>query len=540
MRHRAALVPAVLAGILGAGPSLGAQSVSPAQTPQMPPPAIAPRVGVAGPPLTLTLDEAIRRALEQNTDVEISRVDTLISAETIRVARGAYDPRVVPSLSFLHATNASASALGGATRGSVEQRQLIGGVSFLGAVPAGGGRFSLDFESSRLTTSNQISRLNPQFPSAFGLSYTQPLLRNRSYDANRRALEIAQRAFDLSEAELRQTVMDQLMLVEQAYWELVYAVRFLDIQISALAQAEGQVASNERQAKGGTLAPIDVVEAQTQVSSFRQGVASAQQALTEAENRLKRLMLTRRESPEWNQPISPADPAVDRAAPSYAVEAAVTVALAQRPELAALESVRLQNDADRRFFRDQTRPQVDVTGGVTFSGLAGGVLQNTDETIPEFLIGGYGTSLGNLFARRFPAALVQFQVELPVRNTTARANLARAELSNTQLALRRQQLELAIEADVRNALQAERSARERLAAAASASRNAQEQYESERRRFDSGLSTVFLVLERQNNLVAAQGRELRARADLNQALALLDRAVGGTLERHGVKLGEKK
>lgn len=536
MRIAAVLAAAFVA--MTAAPDLSAQSQSPQPAPAAAP-QLTPRVGVTGPALTLTLEDVIRRALEHNTDVEIARVDTLISAETIRAARGAYDPRFVPSLSFVRATNASASALGGATQGRVEQRQLVGGVSFLGAVPVAGGRFSVDFESSRLTTSNQFTRLNPQFPAGFGVSYTQPLLRNRGYDASRRAIDVAQRALDLSEAELRQVVMDQLMLVEQAYWELVYAVRFLDVQIAALAQAEGQVASNERQAKEGTLAPIDVVEAQTQVASFRLGAASAQQALTEAENRLKRLMLTKRDAPEWNQPIVPSDPA-DRPAPTYDVVAAVTQALQQRPEIAALESARAQNEADRRFFRDQTRPQVDVTGGFTLSGLAGGVLQNTDETIPDFLIGGYGTSLGNLFARRFPTAVVQLQVELPLRNTIARANLARADLSETQLTLRRQQLELAIEADVRNALQAERSARDRLAAAASASRNAQEQYESERRRFDSGLSTVFLVLERQTALVTAQGRELRARADLNQALALLDRAVGGTLERHGVRVEEKR
>jgi HAE1 family hydrophobic/amphiphilic exporter-1 len=127
-------------------------------------------------------------------------------------------------------------------------------------------------------------------------------------------------------------------------------------------------------------------------------------------------------------------------------------------------------------------------------------------------------------------------MDLPLRNTTARANLARAELTGAQSARRRQQLEQTIEADVRNAMQAAQSAHDRLTSASQATRNAQEQYESERRRFDSGLSTVFLVLDRQSALVTAQARELRARADVNQAVAMLDRAVGVTLERHQVKL----
>jgi hydrophobic/amphiphilic exporter-1 (mainly G- bacteria), HAE1 family len=156
--------------------------------------------------------------------------------------------------------------------------------------------------------------------------------------------------------------------------------------------------------------------------------------------------------------------------------------------------------------------------------------------VPDFFQGAYGQSLSNLFARRFPTALVQLQVELPFGNRTAQANVARAEIAAEQIARQRQRLEQVIEVEVRNALQAVQSARERLDAAASAQRNASEQYESERRGFESGLSTVFLVLERQTALVNAQARELLARTDLNQAIAVLDRAVGWTLERHGVSL----
>jgi HAE1 family hydrophobic/amphiphilic exporter-1 len=495
----------------------------------------APRVGVAGPVLALTLGDAIRMALEQNGDVAIARLDAGAAAEGIRAAEGAYDLRLMPALSFTRAVSASASAIGGAVRGRVEQRVVTGSAQIAGRTPWAGGQFAIDISSTRQATSNQFARLNPQFPSALGVSYTQPLFRGRRIDAERRAILVARRALDLTEAQLAQTLMDQLMLVEQAYWELVFAVRNLDVQATALAQAQGQVASNERQAREGTLSPIDVVEAQTQVATFRQTVASAQQTLTEAENRLKALMLTSRESPAWNQPLVPADP-VDRDAPDRPLAEAVQLALSRRPELTALDAVRAQNDADRRFFDDLGRPQVDLVGGVTVAGLAGGALADTDESIPDFLIGGYGSSIGNLFARRFPTAVVQVQMEWPLGRTTARANIARSELAGATIARQRLQLEQAIDAEVRNTMQAVQSARERLAGAASASRNAREQYDSEWRRFESGLSTVFLVLERQTNLVSAQARELRARADLNQAIALLDRAVGGTLERHGVAM----
>jgi outer membrane protein len=161
---------------------------------------------------------------------------------------------------------------------------------------------------------------------------------------------------------------------------------------------------------------------------------------------------------------------------------------------------------------------------------------STTTTVPSFLVGSYASSLRNLFNVRYPTALVQLQLDLPLANTSARANIAKTRIAADRIERQRQQLEQAIEAEVRNGLQAVRSSQQRRDAAASARRNAQEQYESERRRFDSGLSTVFLVLERQTALVTAQGQELRSEADLNQAAALLERAVGGTLERHGVQV----
>jgi outer membrane protein TolC len=531
-----------------------------------------PRIGVSEAPLSITLADAIRMTLEQNNDVAIARMDTEVARQNVRAALGVFDPRIAPNFAYERTVTANTSAIGGATEGRLERTEISGGAAMTGRTPFAGGRYTVDFSSSRLDTSNQFARLNPEFPSALTASYTQPLFRNRAIDTDRRNILLARRAVDLTDAQLLEVVMDQLTLVEEAYWDLAFAAKNLDVLTSALAQARGQVASNERQAKEGTLAPIDVVEAQTQVSRFQQAVASGQQALTEAENRLKRLMLADRKASAWNRPLVPIDLA-DRTAPALGVEEAVKLALARRPELKALDSSRAQNEIDRTFFRDQAKPQLNLVGGTTLSGLSGDPLSSTSQppvggddsdaallarlnelsvlanltplptpppstgtTVPPFFVGGYNTSLSNLFARRFPTAIVQLQMDLPLRNQTARANLARTEIQGTQIARRRQSLEQAIESDVRDTLQAVRSSEQRLEAAASARRYALEQYESERRRFDSGLSTVFLVLERQTAFVTAQASELRARADLNQAIALLERAVGGTLEWHRVKL----
>lgn len=555
----------MLAAAAALGPAAAAQ--------EQPAVVLPPRVGVeSATPLTLSLADAVRLTLERNNDVTIARLQLDAARQDIRAAEGVFDPRLVPALSFQRAVTANTSAVGGAVNGRLEQDTFAGSLGLDGRAPWAGGRYSVDFTSSRLETSNQFARLNPQFPSAFSASYVQPLFRGRTIDADRREILLARSAADLTDQQLAQVLMDQLTLVETAYWDLVFALRNLEVQTTALAQAQSQVASNERQAAQGTLAPIDVVEAQTQVANFRQTVASAQQDLTQAENRLKTLVLQSRQAPEWNRAIVPAE-ATDRPLPSIALADAVALALARRPELAALDTTRAQNEVDLRFFTDQTRPQFDLVGTYSLAGLAGTTLQNigtppvggdSDEallarlnelseragltplpepppssgsTVPPFLIGNYTDSLSNLISRRYPTAVLGVQMDLPIGNTTARANLARTRIAATQIVRQRQQLEQTVEAEVRNTLQAVQSAQARLEASSSARRNALEQYESERRRFDSGLSTVFLVLERQTALVRAQALELRARADVNQAIALLERATGATLERHGVALG---
>ena len=548
---------------------------SPAPSPQQqapPAPEPAPRIGVADQPLSLTLADAIRMTLEQNNDVSIARMDTDIARENVVASEGVFDPRVLPNFGYERNVNANTSAIGGATEGRLERTEISGGAGLIGRSPWAGGRFNVDFTASRLETSNEFARLNPEFPAALSATYSQPLLRGRSIDNERRNILLARKTVDLTDAQLTQVVMDQLTLVEEAYWDLAFAARNLEVLLNALGQARAQVQSNERQVVQGTLAPIDVIEAQTQVSRFEQAVANGQQSLTTAENRLKRLMLSKRSAPAWNQPLVPADLA-DRMASVQVVDEAVKLALSRRPELKALDITREQNDIDRTFYKDQTKPQLNVIGGYTLSGLAGDPLDTAtqppigddnpnnalytrlnelsllanldaidvpatqaDNAVPPFFGGGFGRALSNLFARRFPTALVQLQMDLPLRNRTARANLARTEIAATQLERRRQQVEQLIESEVRDAMQAVRSSQQRHEAASSQRRYALEQYQSERRRFDSGLSTVFLVLERQTVYVTSQASELRSRADLNQAVAQLERAIGGTLDWHGVKI----
>jgi len=331
-----------------------------------------------------------------------------------------------------------------------------------------------------------------------------------------------------------------------AYWELDYAAHNLDVETEAVRLAEQQYHSNQRMAEQGVLAPVDVVAAQTQVATFQQGLFAAQQMLTQAENNLKALMLPNRTDLMWSMALTVETPlSADVKPPS--LEEAIARALKSRPELSSNLLALDVNKLDARLSQEQTKPRVDAYANLSAAGLAGVPAQLGANPlaaffppgtvfVPPLLMGSYGQSLSTLAAGTFPTAQVGVKVSLPLRNRTAEAQAAISMAEGRRLRTVQDQLGMAIEADVRNALQAVLATESRLDAAALARRSAEEQYASEQRQFQAGTSTVFLVLQRQTDLIAARSREVRARADAGEAIANLDRATAGTIEARGIKL----
>lgn len=554
--------------------------IAPAELPADPPP-VAPnfeapprplpsaeRVGVdVGDQLSLTLNDAVRLALQNNNDIDASRIDVQIAEYNLRGARGVYDPLLSSESYFERATTPTSSTIGGGgASGAVTQQDVTGAMRLGGFSPFAGGSYQLDFSSTRLTTTNQNVRLNPQFPTALTFTYTQPLLRGLRFDNNRRQIEIAKKNLSLTDAQFRQRAIDVISQVEQAYWDLVFSLRNLQVQIDAVKQARLQLESNQRLVSKGVLAPIDVVAAQTQITTFEQSVYTAQEGVTRAENTLKTLMLPERTSPLWARALTPITP-VSLEAPRVPLEQATSAAIRNRPELAQLKTSADINAIDVRYFRDQTKPQVDLVGTYTTVGLAGTLVQanpnatnntslltarvndlsalagldplattTTTSTVAPNLVGGYTQSLQNLIDQSYPTMRVGVRISLPLRNRTAQANLGAALARGNRIKDTLAQAEQIIEADVRNTLQAVRSAEARLASAAAARSSAEQQYESEQRQFRAGTTTVYLVLQRQTDLLAARARELQAQTDLNKSIAQFQRATGSTLEANHVSV----
>ncbi|HEX8422613.1 MAG TPA: TolC family protein, partial [Pyrinomonadaceae bacterium] len=553
--------------------------IAPAELPADPPP-VAPNFEAASRPLPsaervgvdvadqlpLTLNEAIALALQNNNDIDGSRINVEIAEFNLNAARGVYDPIFSSESYYETRTTPTSSTISGGANGSVTQKDLTGAMRLGGFSPVAGGNYQLDFSSTRLNTTNQNATLNPQFPTAFTFTYAQPLLRGLRFDNNRRTIEIAKKNLSLTDAQFRQRAIEVISQVEQSYWDLVFSLRNLQVQIDAVKQARVQVESNQRLVAQGVLAPIDIVAANTQVTTFEQNVYTAQEAVTRAENTLKTLILADRTASLWSRPLTPITP-VSLEPPRVPLEQAVRAAIDNRPELSQLQTSAEINQIDTRFFRDQSKPQIDLVGTYTSVGLAGSTVTptinpntsanallrtrvnelstlaglvpletttGTGSTVNPNLVGGYPQSLSNLLGNDYPTYRVGVRVELPFRNRTAQANLGRSLAEGRRIVNLRAQAEQVIEADVRNATQTLRSAEARLASAAATRSSAEQQYESEQRQFKAGTTTVFLVLQRQNELLAARGRELQAQTDLNKAIAEFQRATGNTLGANNV------
>lgn len=538
--------------------------------PALPPPSplvVPARIGVMGN-ANISLSEVVERVLANDRDLAVSRILREEAGYSLKGAKGFYDPRLGLNTFRQRTISPVSSIIGGAANGKLTSEQVLFDPQLTGAFPILGGTYRLDFTSSRTRSDSTFITLNPQFPTSVSLNLNQPLWKGRSYDDARHRIEVARNNIRLSGEQFRQRVIEIVTLAVQSYWELDYAYRNLQVQLEAVQLAEQQDASNRRQVEQGLLAPTDVVATQTQIATFSQNFFAAQQAVTAAENALKVLMLADRSDLMWGMALIPEE----RAAAQESLpplDEALRNALAARPELAESSITIDNNKADLRLSQELTKPQVDGYANLSVSGLAGhslppapnlftaGTVALTNQVnvlstlagippipvsnssgggvLPIF-VGGYGQSLSTLGSGNFTSAQLGVQFSLPLRNRAAGAQLSTSVAESRRLQTQRQQLEIAIEQDVRNALQVATTARARFNAASTARRNAELQYTSEQRQFQAGTSTVFLVLQRQTDLIAARTREVRARADLGEAAANLDRATAHTLESQKIQL----
>jgi HAE1 family hydrophobic/amphiphilic exporter-1 len=538
---------------------------------------ILSRQGVqTGETITLSLDEAIRKALANNNDIEVAKQNVKSSASSLRSLLGFSDPVFTISPGYSRNIQPQTSAFGG--NGGTGVTQTSGFVvdsSVFHRLPQGGGNYSVFFNNDR--SSNNFSTLTPTYGSSLGANFNQPLLRNFKIDQNRQQIRIQRKRVAQSDEQFRASTIDTVRLVQTGYWDLVFSLRDQQNKVENLNLAKENLRQVQAKIDAGASAPLARAEVLTELANREADVIIAAQSVSIAENNLKRLILRDPQSPEWSAQLMPTDRPV-LGDDKVDLDAVTKDALANRPELSRFRLEKDISDINISFFKNQIKPRVDFNGTFSLSGLAGaysGVNSPTDTLLidpnipasaspsnfllselirldptvrnriptvtidptvnPQF-IGGYGQSLQNLFSGNYRNFQVGVTIEFPLRNKTAKANLATAQIERTRLEADTRSNEQTVIVEVRNAVQGLESARQRVLAAREGVKNAEIQLEGQRKLFELGRSDTFLLFQRENQLALAKNSLIRSETDYNKAIADLQRATAITLTVNNIQI----
>jgi HAE1 family hydrophobic/amphiphilic exporter-1 len=492
----------------------------------------------AGKLVRWTLRDAVMAALDKNVDIDIERENVRLAQFDIDSAKSVYDPLTTSFINYQAVKSPNAFVFSGTSANFVQRDTLTYNFGIQQLVERGGGNYAVNFNNFR--TGSNTNNFSPQFSPNLSLQYTQPMWRNLRFDNNRRQIKIAKKALDLSDAVFRQRAIEIISRVQQAYWDLAVAIRDEEIQRDAVKLAETQLNNNQRQVEVGTLAPIDVVSAATQLESRRLQVFQAMNAVAQAENQLKTLTVESPSADLWSAQIVPVEPfEVQQIA--LPLPDALKLAFSNRPELKQYSLQKEMNEVDVDYYKNALKPQIDLVVNYSTQGLGGTPREGVPPgaIFPGF-VGGYGTALQNLFKNEFRTWSVGINFSLPLRNRAAKAGLGKALEADRRLDLQTRGQMQSIEVEVRNAVQSVETAKMRIEASAAARDYAQQQLDGETKRFQAGLSSTFLILTRQNDLVQARGAEQRALADYNKAVAELQRAISTTLSSNNIEVKSQK
>lgn len=474
----------------------------------------------------LTLNGALNTALQQNLGVQLQTYEYQISGENLRATYGVFDwftdANVEHSFSDVPTSNPFSPST---------SRETSVGAGVSQTLPTGGD-YRATWNSSRTTSAGGGEQYNPRYGNGFNFAFNQPLLRDFGIDITRRSITIARNNLGITEGTFRTAVMDTVRATEQAYLDLVYARRAVDVVKESLFLARDQSRITQIRIDVGASAPLDILQPRVTIATTEEQLIAAVASVRNAEDRLRALLnlpIT-----EWDRPIIPADD-VTYTPITIDFQQAVQQAYANRPELTqqrlATDNARVQ----ALYTRNQILPAVDLALNYGLAGLAGRreVTENGQLVVHS---DPYFDTFGQIGDLEFPSWSAGINFALPILNITARANARAAELDLEQSTTVQAQTQQNIAVEVRTAARAVDQFAQTIAATRAAREAAEQNVEAERKRYENGMTTNFQVLEVQQQLSDARVRELQAIIGYNNAVSAFHRAVGDILDVHGISL----
>jgi outer membrane protein len=464
--------------------------------------------------LQLTLDDAVKRALENNNDIAVSRFNPELSEQTIFYYRGTYDPFLFSNLQHASAKSPGTSFLSGGT--AVDSTRDVWNFGAGVPIQPTGGTLQVAFNNNKQDTTNTFTYYNPNFNANLTFSLTQPLLRNLKIDSGRNQLRIAKKNREISEVQFHATIVNTVANVKGYYYDLIYAFDNLDAAHANLDLAKKLLNENEIRVKVGTMAPLDVVTAQAEVASREVDVITAENVLAQAQDNLKQAIFPANDAAMWATQIMPVDRASAEQVPVN-LDAAVANALQKRTDVIAARKNLEIADYNVQYSKGQRLPQLDFVGSYGAAGTGGTLIRDQNGPLQPPIPGGYGDALDQLFGRDYPTWTIGATISYAIPNRSAKASAASARISKDQALTSLRRLELQVAADVRTAGRNVESGFKTVQSTKAARVLAEQRLDAEEKKFAAGMSTNYLVTQAQRDLAIARVNELRATSEYRKA-----------------------
>ena len=473
----------------------------------------------SGPVRPLSINDAIQLALEQNLGLRVQRLEPQIADESVVQVKTSWAPVLNSNVSNNSSTSPVGSFLSGAV-GKLTNQTFSASVGASQQLPRFGGNYSVGWDTSRSKSNSAFSSPNPALLANMSFSFTQPLARNFKIDSIRQQLQLANLTRETSDVSLRQAIFQTQRAVRYAYWNLAYGIASLAVQRQSLALAQESLKNNRARVEIGTMAPIDIIQAEAEVAAREQAVIVAESNVAQAEDNLRTLIFDPSTADFWNIRVELTDKPVYQA-PQIDVSAAVRNALERRTDLIQAKNSLRMSDVNISYIRNQLLPDVNVQASYGLEG-QGGTEIEFGGGFPPVPIGkgtvGYGNVLKQISKNQFPTWRVGVVFSYPLGTSTAEANLARARLQYTQSQLQLKNTELQITSQVRDVARQVNTNAKRVAATRAARELAARRLEAEQKKFAAGMSTSFFVFQAQRDLAQAQNDELSAVLDFTKSL----------------------
>lgn len=471
----------------------------------------------------IRLTEVVELSLAKNLDIAVERLSPQAVDLQIAGIKNTYLPVLTSQVGQRDFYQLPRDQLQGGQRVSVATTTY--NAAFTQNTPWYGGNFALTWNNNKQDSSSSFVTFNPTFTSSLTATYTQPLLRGLVIDQARQQLAITQINREIAEETLRATVTQTLSNVRQAYWDLVFARSAVDVAQRALQLADKFVEDNRARVEVGTLAPLDIVQAEAESATRRQALALAEATQQTAELALKRFIVNGTEDPLWRHELRPIDLPALEPAPTD-IEGAVRRGLERRTDLISARKNLQSSDVNLRYLRNTTMPELDLLASYGGQGIGGTSIRRGSlggeiiDTIP----GGYGDALRLLTNRDYPNFNLQVNLTYNLFGSAQEAQYARARVQKNQSQARLRALELQVATEITNAALSVQSNLKRVEAAVAARELAEKRLEAEQSKFEVGMSVNFFVVQAQRDLRDAQNTELRALADYRKSLVVFERA----------------